>query len=297
MKSILFSILLKQKVKKVKKVSRIDKKNIVYYCELKNNRYAVKVYKCKYNGISRFNNELYWLKKFQKETFFKVPKIYLSKKFFCWNILVVHWIDGFSVKQQLDNSDDDLWTESLCNCLDVLQKIWNSKIDFDKVIDDSFDYKSGENVDSVIKKFKRKKKKLQYYYDELLFIYKSIQDSIIFKKSLINSDISLHEFLLQGRKIALLDYEYFCIGDINNDLAGIFYSATNSFINKKDDSSIKKVYKIIENNSNFNLDNFIFFLIQRILLADCFAWDSIKDFERIKYYQIVIELYFGRTIL
>lgn len=297
MKKIIFSILFKKRVKKVKKISRINKKNLVYYCELENGCYAIKVYRNKYNGISRFNNELYWLEKLKKENFVKTPKVYLSKKMFFWNILVIQWFEGVSIKKQIDNDDSELWLENIYDCLTVLEKIWAYNIDIDKIIDDSFDYKCGTSIECIIKKIKHKKKGLEYYYDTLLSIYKSIQSSISFKKNLINSDISLHEFLLCDKEMALLDYEYFCIGDINNDLAGVFYSASNNIINRGDVISLRKLYNIISNNENFNLNSFIFFLIQRIVLADFFTWKSIDDFERIKYYQIIVELYFDKRII
>ena len=193
MKRLLFSIIFKQNVKKINKISRINKKNFVYYCELENNCYAIKIYRNRYNAVSRYNNELFWLSQFQEKKFFGVPKIYLSRKIIFWNILVIDWIDGVSIKQQID-------------------------------------------------------------------------------------------------------YEYFCMGDINNDLAGIFYSASTSLINNDNEIGLKSLYKIISNNKHFKLHNFIFFLIQRLVLADYFAGKSIKDFERIRYHRIIIELYFEKHI-
>ena len=295
MKRLLFSIIFKQNVKKINKISKINKKNFVYYCELENNCYAIKIYRNRYNAVSRYNNELFWLSQFQEKKFFGVPKIYLSRKIIFWNILVIDWIDGVSIKQQIENNDN-LWIDSLYNCLSILEKIWDYKVDFDSKVNDSFDYKSGKKIDNIIKKLKCKKKNLASYYDDLLHIYKSMQNDVIFNKSLINSDISLHEFLLYKDKMTLLDYEYFCMGDINNDLAGIFYSASTSLINNDNEIGLKSLYKIISNNKHFKLHNFIFFLIQRLVLADYFAGKSIKDFERIRYHRIIIELYFEKHI-
>lgn len=291
MKKYLFSILLKQKVKKVQKVSRINKKNFVYFCDTNKASFVIKIYRNRYNPTSRFNNEVFWLKQFQEERFFKVPKIYLLKKFFRWHILVIYWIDGISMKKLIENSDNDLWINKLVKCISVLEKIWSYKATFNIDIDDSFEYKCGKHIDEIIGKLQQKRKKIIYCYDELLNIYNVLEKDIRIKKVLINSDISLHEFLFENNTITMLDYEYFCYGDINNDLAGIFYSASSSFIDNENERILKDIYNIISINKAFNLNNFLLYLIQRIVLADFFAGKTITNSEIIKYYQIVVRLY------
>ena len=84
-------------------------------------------------------------------------------------------------------------------------------------------------------------------------------------KNIINSDISLHEVILNDKKEYWIDFENFVLGDINNDLAGIFYSASTSIYKNKND--INKLFDIITKNNYYNKEIFAFYLIERVVCA------------------------------
>ena len=97
-------------------------------------------------------------------------------------------------------------------------------------------------------------------------IYDKLKNELKLKNYIINSDISLHEVLINEKGDFWIDLEAFTIGDINNDLAGIFYSLSNSIIEQREE--IECLMDIIKNNQYFSFGNFIFYLIERIFCAN-----------------------------
>lgn len=264
--------VLEEKIKKMTLCSRLTWKNIVYYCETNKKEYAVKLYK-KYNDAYIRSNVEVTMYKLLQNININTPKVYYIGEIDEYYILINEWIRGISLKEIINNSGIIQNKNMIQYLLNNYKSVWNLNVDDDvkKLLNsnrlESYDTASmiytrvNVSEDNLFYKFKKIKN-----IEIVKKIYDKLKEEINVKEFLINSDISLHEILINEKGDFWIDFETFTVGDINNDLAGIFYSLSNSIIEQREE--IECLMDIIKNNQYFSLSNFIFYLIERIFCAN-----------------------------
>lgn len=284
--------VLKEKIKKITVCSRLTWKNIVYYCETNKREYAIKLYKKHNNAYIRSNVEVTMYKLLQNINI-NTPKIYYIGEIDKYYILINEWIRGVSLKEIVNNSGI-IQNKNLIKCLlNNYKSVWNLNVGDDvKKLLNSNKLEEYDTPSMIYTRVNMKE-------DDLFFKFKNIKNIILIKKIydklknelklknyIINSDISLHEVLISEEGDFWIDLEAFTIGDINNDLAGIFYSLSNSIIEQREE--IECLLKIIINNEYFQEKSFIFYLIERALCANLL--ERINE-EKINFYNnFILEL-------
>lgn len=264
--------IIKEKITKMTICSKLTWKNIVYYCETDKKKYAVKVYKKNDSAYIRHSVEIAMYKIFLNMKI-NVPKVYYYGELEEYYILINEWVEAISLKEMADNNGIIKNKDKLKCLLENYKSIWNLNIN-DKTRDllrvntlenyntPSMIYTRIEvNEEDMFLKFKEIE-----HINEIHKIYDKLKKEINPKKYIINSDISLHEVLVKENNFFLIDFESFTIGDINNDLAGIFYSLSNSILDKENE--IKCLMKTIRENEYFAPNIFLFYLIERIFCAN-----------------------------
>lgn len=264
--------VLKEKIKKMTVCSRLTWKNIVYYCETNKREYAVKMYRKHNNAHIRSNIEVTMYRILQNVNI-NTPKIYYIGELDEYYILINEWIKGVSLKEIINNSGIIQNKNLIKSLLDDYKFVWNLNVSDDvKKLLNSNKLEEYDTPSMIYTRVNMKE-------DDLFFKFKNIKNIILIKKIydklknelklknyIINSDISLHEVLISEEGDFWIDLEAFTIGDINNDLAGIFYSLSNSIIEQREE--IECLMDIIKNNQYFSFGNFIFYLIERIFCAN-----------------------------
>lgn len=277
--------IIKEKIKKITICSRLTWKNIVYYCETETRKYAIKVYKKDNSAYVRKNVEIAMYKIFS-DIKINVPKIYYCGEMDEYYILISEWIEAMSLKKLINNNGVVKNQNIIKDLLENYKHIWNLNISNEEKKMLSFNKLEKYSTPSMIyTRVKVNEEDLFLEFkniddiDKIHRIYDKLKKEINPKQYIINSDISLHEVLIKDKGFFMIDLESFTVGDINNDLAGIFYSLSNSIINKK--CEIECLMNIIRNNEYFSPDIFIFYLIERIFCANYL--DTINTNE-IKFY-------------
>ena len=264
--------IIKEKITKMTICSKLTWKNIVYYCETDKKKYAVKVYKKNDSAYIRHSVEIAMYKIFLNMKI-NVPKIYYYGELEEYYILINEWVEAISLKKMVNNNGIIQNKNKLKCLLENYKSIWNLNIS-DKTRDllrvntlenyntPSMIYTRIEvNEEDMFLKFKEIE-----HINEIHKIYDKLKKEINPKKYIINSDISLHEVLVKENNFFLIDFESFTIGDINNDLAGIFYSLSNSILDKENE--IKCLMETIRENEYFAPNIFLVYLIERIFCAN-----------------------------
>ena len=273
--------VLKEKIIQITLCSRLMWKNIVYYCKTDQREYAIKFYK-EFNHAYIRNNVEINMYKIIKNIGIHVPKIYHNGKLKEGYILITEWINGMSLKQIVNNSGI-IQNQKKKKCLlDDYKFVWNLNINdkINKLLNSNklenyntpgmIYTRTNIKEDDMFIKFKDIRN-----IELITKLYKKLEKELKIKKNVINSDISLHEVLLKDKNYYWIDLESFTIGDVNNDLAGIFYSLSNSLINKKHE--IEYLMEIIIKNQYFSYNNFIFYLIERIFCANFLDQVNVKE--------------------
>lgn len=244
--------------------SRLMWKNIVYYCRVKNKEYSIKIYSDINNSFKR--------RMIEKEMYSVIPKfnINVPKIIYCkGDILITEWIRGNSLKELVNMNGVKKQKNKIIELLKNYEDIWEYDGDINllqknKMTKDkgpgTFYTRTNHTKGEIFSKFRHIKG-----IDILEEFYDIIQEKEISTPKIINSDISLYEVIYNESGKFWIDFESFSLGDPNNDLAGIFYSLSNSIIDKKEE--IQCLFDIIKNNKYFNYDKFIFYLIERVLSA------------------------------
>ena len=264
--------IIKEKITKMTICSKLTWKNIVYYCETDKKKYAVKVYKKNDSAYIRHSVEIAMYKIFLNMKI-NVPKIYYYGELEEYYILINEWVEAISLKEMVNNNGIIQNKNKLKCLLENYKSIWNLNIS-DKTRDllrvntlenyntPSMIYTRIEvNEEDMFLKYKEIE-----HINEIHKIYDKLKKEINPKKYIINSDISLHEVLVKENNFFLIDFESFTIGDINNDLAGIFYSLSNSILDKENE--IKCLMETIRENEYFAPNIFLVYLIERIFCAN-----------------------------
>ena len=290
-KKAFFSIILKHPVKELIIVSRLNWKNKVYKCVTKDCTLSIKVFTNKLKGKDRYKNELYFYNMFNHKKIINTPRIVYSKNYLLFSVLITDWIEGQSLKTLINEKGINDNIEHIKETFKDLHKIWSLKINnFNKYSNNNFYNKCNKSIDYVIDKLTKKRQKLNNLYKRVYKIYLELNNKCSFSyNNIINTDISVHEFIIGKKKNTWLDFESFAYGDINNDLAGVFYSISNSFI--EDDKSVETMYDIVKKQPSFDKEKFIYYLIERVLLADFLCKKSIPDKEIEFYLEYIIKKY------
>lgn len=265
-------LVLKEKVKRIMVCSRLTWKNIVYYCETNKREYAVKIYKKNNNAYIRSNIEVTMYEILQN-TSINTPKIYYTGQLDKYYILINEWITGVSLKKIVNNSGIIQNKNLIKVLLDKYKFVWNLNVNDDiKKLLNSNRLEKCNTASMIYTRINAKEEDMFYKFKNIKNIelikkiYDNLKKEVVLKKFIINSDISLHEVLINKKGDFWIDLESFTIGDINNDLAGIFYSLSNSIIEQR--KEIECLMYIIKNSQYFSFDNFIFYLIERIFCAN-----------------------------
>ncbi len=264
--------VLKEKIKKMTVCSRLTWKNIVYYCETNKREYAVKMYRKHNNAHIRSNIEVTMYRILQNVNI-NTPKIYYIGELDEYYILINEWIKGVSLKEIINNSGIIQNKNLIKSLLDDYKFVWNLNVSDDvKKLLNSNKLEEYDTPSMIYTRVNMKEDDLFFKFKNIKNIilikniYDKLKNELKLKNYIINSDISLHEVLINEKGDFWIDLEAFTIGDINNDLAGIFYSLSNSIIEQREE--IECLMDIIKNNQYFSFGNFIFYLIERIFCAN-----------------------------
>ena len=249
------------------------------------------MFKNKYNGTRRFKNEKYFYNYFTKSKLINVPKVIYSKKYLFFSIIITEWLEYPSLKKLINKNGLKKNHKNVEEMFIDLHKIWNLKLnDFNNYSNNNIYNSCNHDIKYLIKKLSSKRTDLKDLYHTIYNIYVGInKNSKFLTNNIINNDISLHEFFVCNDKYYWIDFENFTYGDINSDLAGVFYSLTNSFI--EDTDSINYLYKRIEREKYFNKEKFLYYLIERVLLADYLCKNEIDSYEIYFYLKYIIKMY------
>ena len=264
--------VLKEKIKKMTVCSRLTWKNIVYYCETNKREYAVKMYRKHNNAHIRSNIEVTMYRILQNVNI-NTPKIYYIGELDEYYILINEWIKGVSLKEIINNSGIIQNKNLIKSLLDDYKFVWNLNVSDDvKKLLNSNKLEEYDTPSMIYTRVNMKEDDLFFKFKNIKNIilikniYDKLKNELKLKNYIINSDISLHEVLINEKGDFWIDLEAFTIGDINNDLAGIFYSLSNSIIEQREE--IECLMDIIKNNQYFSFGKFIFYLIERIFCAN-----------------------------
>ena len=293
---ILIFLILKEKIILFKSCSRLKWKNDVYYCKTRLNQYAIKFYNNK-NRNRNFDNEVKMYNILGTTNNFNIPNIIFQKKYKKFNILILDWIDGISLKEYINENGIKKSEKLIFNMIKCYQDIWDINVNNivkKEAIDETgksmmFD-RIGISMREAINYLITKNKNDEERYLKIFNIYNKLSTKSFNLNYLINSDISLHEVIYEDNfnKCYLIDFEFFTLGDINNDLAGMFYSGVNSII--KNSNDVDRYYSLICSINHFNLIPFLYYLIERFVSVEYLCYDFVLDFERNFFFDFIIKL-------
>ena len=283
----ILEIYLNEDILELRICSRLTWKNVVYYCKTNKSEYAIKIFKPIEDIEDRFEIEQYILKNGKKVFNIKTPTLIYECEYNKCKILIMEWINGKSIKKCIDETGlTNKNIQLLEKYIKDMEEIWSNNSEIVEIL--NLNKKNGistiknkiyvepENVfDFCSKILKVSLAKIESSY------YKILDNNRISVNNLINSDISLHEVILKGKNHYWIDFENFTLGNVNNDLAGIFYSVSNSIFKQKDE--ISKLLNVVSCNSYYNKETFVFYLIERVFSAYYLDYKNINS-EEINFY-------------
>lgn len=285
-----FCKCLSQDIVESKLCSRLTWKNKVYKLINSNGcAFAIKIFlHDKSDFEDRFQIELE-INKLCKNCYISVPNI--KDIGFTQDgdrFILYDWVDGKSLKCLLLNNKDvgiEIFKKIISNTQLLNEKrLVNNLFHIKEVERGSLiaHYLNDCNLD--LNKIFNKCRVLDYnltdlfkqtYFKLLDYVKKSSADNV-----LINSDISCKEFII-NKDMYYLDYESYCLGDINVDYAGLFYSSVNGFIDDK--FNVDKYYNFFQQQKSFDNKLFLFYLSERIIMAEVLAQDQVS-LEELKFF-------------
>lgn len=246
---------------KIKCISRLKHKNLVYYVKTESLEYAVKIY---YQGIDK--SRRYTIEKLLYEYFTCHKIIALPNNIFLdseYQILITKWIDGISLKNKLKKDGLQNSLPDIELILSKFHSIWN-------INDYNLINKLEVNEIGLSKRNNLEEEKL---FDIIINNYPNINFNELIKKYyelknnldlnalyVINSDVSAHEFIKNNNTYYFLDFERFCLGNPNNDLARLFFSLAETI----DEQNIYELYSLFKNDEFYENNAFIYFLIEKL---------------------------------
>lgn len=271
----------------IKCYSRLLKKNIVFKVVIGEKSCAIKVYVLGDN-LNRQKREQYMYEYFLKNKTIFVPNIENIIVSEIGPIMIIDWVDGISIKEKVKLQGLNNVLGDIKSMLIDMNKIWEQNaicfpfLEKDRM---GIEYRLSNDLNCIKNIIQSQKKYVDF--SEFFSYYDKLRDEVIpnFNK-VINSDISTHEYIIQGNKAYWIDLESFCIGDPNNDLARSFVSLTSGIYDNKD--FVNKIYNIYEQQSYFNKNVFFYYLCEKIMCSIYDAPLQMKD-EEFEFYNIFIK--------
>ena len=269
--------------------SRLYTKNLVFQIVTNKNTYALKIFLNYNNGDFRFRNELFFLSFFHKTNIISVPKIYNVFECDYGKAIIMEWINGLSLKKSIKTFEFNalIHVRNMLPDLEKIHLIDIAKLKKEIIIDKiGLDNRLGLLEKDILQKIKDEKKDINF--EEIFNIYfylkKRINPS---QEHMINSDVSMHEYLIGNENNYWIDFERFRIGDPNNDLARAFQSLTNGIYNNK--SLFYIIFNIFKKQNFFDEKLFLYFLTEKLLSTIYTAPNQIEKQEICFYIDFIKE--------
>lgn len=254
-------------------VSRIYEKNLVYKITISDGAvYSVKLFLNRNNPSQRYNleNEILNIQKNCRFHTFRTKDILFShvlndNEFYA--LTIRPWIAGTSTKDIL--RDSFLTFNTLCLPLikEACNELWEKTPISDAIpVLSSVFSRNAFNTGLLSK----------VYPEDIVERFQSMHKQLNPKSqalSLINGDISLHEFLLvENGDMYVIDWEELSIGDPIIDIAGIFYSIFEEQIKKMNLAEMMEyVKKYFEYFSVNRKTDFAYHFLERVAMADYYT--------------------------
>ena len=260
--------------------SRLLHKNVVFHIHTNENEYAVKFF---YKGIdidSRYEKELLIHNFFKKNGILNVCEIVNVSDSICGKVIIMDWIEGQSLKAKLKELGLTSCYNDINNMIADLENIRSiddidlrNQLSVDRLgIENRFNSSEKKVLNAIIKN------KPNIDFTEIIEIYKTIKNKINPEFNyVINSDISVHEYILTTPKAYWIDFETFKLGNPNNDLARAFQSLTNSIY--KNAYEFYNIFLIFKNNKYYDKEIFLYYLTEKLFSTIYTAKDQIDDNE------------------
>ncbi len=246
----------------IKNISRLKHKNLVYYVKKGDKEYAVKVYFQGVDKLDRYSTEKLLYEYFNKTNLINIPtNIFLSDSY---PILITKWIKGTSLKKKLKKEGLQNNLQDIAIILNQFNKIWNindkNLINHLKTNEIGLFNRNKIEEEQIFNKIINSHQNINF--DEIIKLYYVLKKNLELNNlKVINSDVSAHEFIKENDIYYFLDFERFCLGDPNNDLARLFFSISETLEEKE----IYELYSLFENNSYFEKLSFIYYFIEKLL--------------------------------
>ena len=266
----------------IRLVSRLLIKNLVFYVKTDCSEVAVKFYVK--DKESNFETEVFMYRFLEENKVLNIPKIIqIDRTFSLGNIVVMEWVSGQSLKQIIKREDFLQIKTYIELMLSDLSKMWLQNIENicthikKEVL--GIDYRLKTKQEVILATLKQLKPCIDFV--EIFRLYNILKEEIQEENFLINYDLSAHEFIIKNGVGYFIDFERFRIGDPNNDLARMFQSCTNCIFQNKE--LYLKIFEVFKNNRFFKLNNFCYYLIEKLLCSIYVAPNEI-DLQQIKFY-------------
>lgn len=246
----------------IKNISRLKHKNLVYYVKKGDKEYAVKVYFQGVDKLDRYSTEKLLYEYFNKTNLINIStSIFLSDSY---QILITKWIKGTSLKKKLKEEGLQNNLQDIVIILNQFNKIWNindkNLINHLKINEIGLFNKNKIEEEQIFNKIINSHQNINF--DEIIKLYYFLKNNLELNNlKVINSDVSAHEFIKENDIYYFLDFERFCLGDPNNDLARLFFSISEALEEKE----IYELYSLFENNNYFEKLSFIYYFIEKLL--------------------------------
>lgn len=284
-----------EKIISVQCVSRLLHKNIVFKVTTDKNEYAIKIY---YNGNDkefRFENEVKFYKFFSENKIINTPLIVKIQTSLFGNIMVMKWVSGISLKKKI-KEENFASIENIYQMLNDLEKIWeiqNLVLKRSLVIDEmGLSKRINIEENQIFLKIAELKQNINF--SEIIDIYAYLKNTIKPRIDyVINSDVSMHEYLITDNKNYWIDFERFRLGDPNNDLARSFQSLTNGIY--KNNVLYKKIFEIFVSNKYYDKEIFLYYLTEKLLTSIYVASNQISDDEIEFYIKFIKENFYKKN--
>lgn len=253
-------------------VSRLLWKNIVFKVEAKcGDNYSIKIILNKCDCIRRVTSEMcsseLLANCYKSFTINCESKILIINSKSIYAMIINKWVEGISYMEFLKTDFPYFKEKILPSIYKICTELWNSK----KIPKTVNIIRS--NMDRY--NFNKEEVFLETNFlnigEQLYDIYKNIKLNNN-KISLINTDFSLHEFLLdKDNQLTIIDWEEIALGNHLMDVAGLFYSIFQYIAEFYD---IEYIYNFLcEYLKGFNIINnhysdFVFYFIERVMVTN-----------------------------
>ena len=257
-------------------VSRLIKKNLVFHADLGYEEVGIKVYLEGEDKVARFIKENALYDFFRKYNIINVPKKMNDASSY-GPVMIMEWVKGESIKKRIKNRTYPEYEDNINNMLKDINRIHSIPKEYLPFLqEDKLGIEKRLNI--PLEEIKRNILERKSIDPELLTLYDNLREIVeVDFNTVINSDISAHEYIIDGDRGVWIDFERFTIGDPNNDLARCFMSLTNGIVDREDE--IEKIFELFKNNPNYNETTFLYYLTEKLLCSIHDAPEQISNKE------------------